>query len=336
MNLRKSFMKKRIVIILFAVMAILLLAACGKKDTAPTPAPSAPGTAKPTATPAPSLTPLPLQTPNPTPNQTPAPRPSPTRPPEVTETPMPLATLTPIASPMPSLTPLSASRGPKITKQPNGEAHNVGDSAVFVVAAEDWTALKWTAVSPSGREITIKRFLETFPDCSVTGENETTLTITNLNIDMSGWSFYCSFENEEGSSKTESARLRVTDPDRTTNGSASSSGSKKKALRCPDCGSEVPRDLLNCPYCGAEIYTKNKLAYVQQDGSGDIFYMDNTGMMYYNNSDRRSTYVDTNTNYAIFDDNGLVHYGNAKQEEEKEEEEALKNLWAAAYYTPKP
>ena len=73
----------------------------------------------------------------------------------------------------------------------------MGESAVFVTQAENWTTLKWTAVSPSGREIDIKTFRETFPGSTVTGENETTLTITNLNLDMSGWSFYCTFENDQ-------------------------------------------------------------------------------------------------------------------------------------------
>ena len=53
--------------------------------------------------------------------------------------------------------------------------------------------------------------------------------------------------------------------------------------------------------------------------------MDNTGVMYYNNADRTSTYMDTNTNYTVFNDSGLIQSGNVKEEEKKAKEEANLN-----------
>lgn len=354
-------MRRNIICALLALFLALSLTACGKRKQQPEPTVTPAATAAPTPTPTPvadvipkpaltaaptpMLTPMPTRSPAPAPTQTTAPTPVltpiPTRSPApaAEATPRPLATATPrplavseedTAAVTPQAINTALSNAPVITKQPNGEGHYVGESAVFITGASNWTSLHWTAVSPSGREIDMKTFRQTFPDCTVIGEQDTTLTVTNLNIDMSGWSFYCTFENEGAQTRTESARLRVRDSESTTSGSTSSGtgsgtavATKSKRLHCPGCGSEVPRDLLNCPYCGAEIYTANELAYVNQDDSGDIFYMDNTGVMYYNSSDRISTYMDTNTNYTVFNDSGLVQSGNYNKEQEKAREEAL-------------
>lgn len=321
-------MRKIIFLVLTVLLVLLTLTACGKKTSPdPTPAPTA------SATPGQAADAIPNAVLKATP--TPVPTPMPTRSP-APETPMPLASAAPKpsaeAEPAPSATPAAVAaaqnEGPTIIKQPNAEGHYIGESAVFTAEARDWTSLAWTAVSPSGREVDLGTFRKTFPDCTVLGGAESTLTITNLNIDMNGWSFYCTFKNDRGENRTDSARLRVRDPNSSTSsgtGSGTAVTTKSKRLRCPDCGSEVPRDLLNCPYCGAEIYTKNEYAYVSQDQTGDIFYMDNTGVMYYNNADRTSTYMDTNTNYTVFNDSGLIQSGNVKEEEKKAKEEANLN-----------
>jgi len=321
-------MRKIIFLVLTVLLVLLTLTACGKKTSPdPTPAPTA------SATPGQAADAIPNAVLKATP--TPVPTPMPTRSP-APETPMPLASAAPKpsaeAEPAPSATPAAVAaaqnEGPTIIKQPNAEGHYIGESAVFTAEARDWTSLAWTAVSPSGREVDLGTFRKTFPDCTVLGGAESTLTITDLNIDMNGWSFYCTFKNDRGENRTDSARLRVRDPNSSTSsgtGSGTAVTTKSKRLRCPDCGSEVPRDLLNCPYCGAEIYTKNEYAYVSQDQTGDIFYMDNTGVMYYNNADRTSTYMDTNTNYTVFNDSGLIQSGNVKEEEKKAKEEANLN-----------
>ena len=314
-------MRRKVLCALLALAAALALCACSKKSdtpapTTPVPSPTAAATPTPVADAIPSAVLTPLQTPKPT--RSPAP-----------ETPMPLATLAPkpTGTPEPSATPAALaaaqSNAPVVLKQPNGEGHYIGESAVFVVDGRNYTSLHWTAVSPSGREVDMKTFRETFPDCSVIGEKDPTLTVTNLNIDMSGWSFYCTFENAEASTQTAKARLRVRDPQSSSStGTGTAVATKSKRLLCPACGSEVPRDLLNCPYCGSEIYTQNEYAYVMQDQTGDIFYMDNTGAMYFDSSERISTYVDTNTNYTVFNDSGLIQSGNYKKEQEEAEQRA--------------
>ena len=295
-------------------------------------------TPRPTA----AATPIPLatQAPKPAAAETPMPLTTLAPKPAAAETPMPLATLAPkpaaAETPKPAATPAALaaaqSNAPIVLKQPNGEGHYIGESAVFIVDARHYTSLYWNAVSPSGREIDMKTFREVFPDCTVFGEKDTTLTITNLNIDMSGWSFFCTLENEEASTSTAKARLRVRDPqstDSTETGTGTAVATQSKRLLCPACGSEVPRDLLNCPYCGKQIYTQNEYAHVTQDPAGDIFYWDNTGAMYYDSTDHISTYVDTNTNYTVFNDSGLVHSGNYQKEEEEAKQRAILESYLA-------
>ncbi|MBR7074831.1 MAG: zinc ribbon domain-containing protein [Oscillospiraceae bacterium] len=285
-----------------------------------------------------SVTPTPVADAIPSVVLTPLQTPKPVHP-AVSETPMPLATLAPKPAatgiPEPAATPAALaaaqSNAPIVLKQPTGEGHFIGESAMFIVDARNYSSLHWNAVSPSGREIDMKTFRETFPDCSVIGEKDTTLLITNLNIDMSGWSFFCTFENADASTSTEKARLRVRDPlsatpaptGTATTGTDTAVATKTKALRCPACGSEVPRDLLSCPYCGKQIYTQNENAYVTQDPTGDIYYRDNTGTMYYDSTDGTSTFVDNNGNYTIFNENGLVQSGNYNKEDEEAEQLAI-------------
>lgn len=330
-------MTKNILCVLLAVCMALTLAACGKKTEQPAPSPTPAASASPT--PVADVIPSAVLTPVPTPALTPIP----TRSPAPDVTPMPLAAATPRPTPEPQADtavtpePVAAANAPVVTKQPNAEGHYIGESAVFITTATNWTSLSWTAVSPSGREIDMKTFRETFPDCTVIGEQDTTLTVTNLNIDMSGWSFYCTFKNEQAETKTESARLRVRDPENTSSGTTGSGSgtavtTKSKRLHCPGCGSEVPRDLLNCPYCGAEIYkSEEKKSFVTQDSDGDIFYMDQTGAMYYDSSDNTSTYMDTNTNYTVFNESGLIQSGNYNKEQEKADQQAILDEYFGYY-----
>ena len=323
-------MRRKVLCALLVLAAALTLCACSNKSQTPVPATPRPLSAAATPTPVadaiPSVVLAPQQTPRPT------------RPP-AQETPMPLATMAPkpaaaeTSEPVatPAAVAAAQSNAPIVLKQPKGEGHFIGESAVFIADARNYTSLHWNAVSPSGREIDMKAFREVFPDGSVFGENDTTLTLTNLNIDMSGWSFFCTFENGEASTSTEKARLRVRDPlsatpaptGTATTGTDTAVATKTKALRCPACGSEVPRDLLSCPYCGKQIYTQNENAYVTQDPTGDIYYRDNTGTMYYDSTAGTTTYVDTNDNYTVFNESGLVQSGNYRKEEEEAEQQAI-------------
>ena len=336
-------MWRRVRCILLALLTILTLSACKRKEqpsaATPTPEssvssakpqPSVTPKPKPTAAPEPTVTPKPKPTAAPTPKPKPTPKPSPT--PAGEQSSASASEQPSMSTPIPTVTPthVPSAFAPKITKQPSSEGHFVGESAVFVTQAENWTTLKWTAVSPSGREIDIKTFRETFPGSTVTGENETTLTITNLNLDMSGWSFYCTFENDQETAVTDSARLKVTAQEQTGTGSGSSgTGSKKKTLRCSKCGEEIERETIYCPSCGQYVYNDDSILFV--DADGNMNYMDPAGAMEFDSGGRISSYIDTNENYAIFNDSGLISSGNYKKDREKAQEEAIKNALISGY-----
>lgn len=336
-------MRKKTICALLAALLTLPLYACGKGKTAePAATPSPTPTAVFAAAPVQNETPTPTQAPSPTPKAaisrptlTPVPAdPTPTFIPIETPAPILRTEATPapasaVSTPAPAATPEISAFAPVITKQPSGEGHNEGESAVFVTHADRWTSLKWTAVSPSGREIDLKTFRETFPGSTVTGDNETTLTITNLNIDMSGWSFYCTFTNEDASIKTNSARLKVTAVPGTRTG-ANGQRISSRILLCPHCGEEVFRSMVNCPYCGGVIYDGEKEYFVYQDTSGSIFYMDETGSMFYDSSKGTTTFEDHIDNYAVFDSGGNPKFGNYEKERQDLEDHAL--LVAAGLY----
>lgn len=336
-------MWRRVCCILLALLTILTLSACRRKKQPSTATPT-PESSAAASKPQPSVTPKPKSTAAPEPTVTPKPKPTvtpkpkataaPTPKPKPTVTPTPSAAPSPAGTPVPTATPtpthIPSAFAPKITKQPSSEGHFVGESAVFVTLAENWTTLHWTAVSPSGREIDIKTFRETFPGSTVTGEHETTLTITNLNLDMSGWSFYCTFENDQETAVTNSARLKVTAQESTGSGSSSSgTGSRKKTLRCSKCGEEIERETIYCPSCGQYVYNDDSILVVDEDGN--MMYMDPAGAMEFDSGSRISSYVDTNENYAIFNDSGLISSGNYKKDREKAEEEAIRDAIIAGY-----
>ena len=334
-------MWRRVSCILLALLTILTLSACKRKEQPSTatptpessvssskPQPSVTPKPKPTAAPEPTVTPKPKPTVTPKPKPTAAPTPKPKPTPKPSDAPSPSAT--PVPTAVPASTHVPSAFEPKITKQPSSEGHFVGESAVFVTQAENWTTLYWTAVSPSGREIDIKTFRETFPGSTVTGENETTLTITNLNLDMSGWSFYCIFENDQEMAVTDSARLKVTAQEETGTGSGSGgTGSKKRTLRCSKCGEEIERETIYCPSCGQYVYNDDSILFVDEDGN--MNYIDPAGAMEFDSGGRTSSYVDTNENYAIFNDSGLISSGNYKKDREKAQEEAIKNALISGY-----
>ena len=273
-------MKKRILSMLLAVLLMLTLTACngvnldtiknlnidairnliGNK-TAPTPAP-----ATPMPTLAPTLTPMPTPVPAPTLVPTPAPTPSPT------PTPAP----TPTPEPTPTPTPVPMGPPPVITKQPTGETHYVGDSCMYIANANGFTSAHWTAVTPTGEDMDMQTFRNTFPNCSTVGDNTGTLTINNISMEMNGWSFYCTFDNMGATTDTNAVGLHVLGAKAQT---ATQTQTVQTAayVSCPICGNSIPSNAAVCPVCGEFInaggfdYTTQEPTYYVDPGNGDIY-----------------------------------------------------------------
>ena len=166
-------MNKRILCIVLSALMMLALTGCMGSRPAPTPEPLPSMTAQPTPVPTPA------PTPEPTPEPTPAPNPEPSAP------------------------------APEIYKNPRREKQHPGQTAVFIAGADPYDEVGWRAIAPDGQDVSLEAFQSVFPDCSVLGIYSDTLTITNVSLDMNGWSFYCVFVNEGTRSDTEAAALYV-------------------------------------------------------------------------------------------------------------------------------
>ena len=215
-------MTKRILCILLVAVMALSLAACDVIDRLKGPDPT------PAPTPTPMATPTPMPTPVPTAPPTPAPTPTPV--------------------PTPEPTPKPTAPAPVISKQPFGESHYTGESALFIASANPYTSAHWTAVSPTGMEGTMEMFRNAFPTCNTTGDNDTSLTIYNISNDMNGWSFYCSFDNNGTVTNTNPAALKVL-------GTRAQTPAQPAVtyVTCPICGQSVPASAAVCPSCGEYI-----------------------------------------------------------------------------------
>lgn len=178
-------MNKRNICILLSALMVLALTGCMAARPAPTPEPTSAMTAPPT--PAPTPIPTPVPTPEPTPTPTAEPTPEPTPEPE-TEPSAP---------------------APGIYKNPIREKQLPGQTAVFIAEADPYDEAGWRAIAPNGQDVSLEAFQNVFPSCSVLGIYSDTLTITNVSLDMNGWSFYCVFVNEGTRSDTEAAALYV-------------------------------------------------------------------------------------------------------------------------------
>ena len=174
-------MNKRIIYIVLSALMMLALTGCMGSRSAPTPEPLPTVTAPPT--PEPTLPP----TPEPTPEPPPAPTAEPTIEPE-TEPSAP---------------------APEIYKNPIREKQLPGQTAVFIAEADPYDEAGWRAIAPNGLDVSLEAFQNVFPSCSVLGIYSDTLTITNVSLDMNGWSFYCVFVNEGTRTNTEAAALYV-------------------------------------------------------------------------------------------------------------------------------
>jgi len=133
----------------------------------------------------------------PNPHVAPVPTPVPSAEPE----PVPTLAPTPVPTPVPIYL--------TITKNPTSEYRKEGESAYFVAAANTYTSLRWTMVSPDGGEYTAQTFAVLFPYAAVTGDYSTMFIIDNVSPDMSGWGAYCTFYLNDQTAHTSTAYLSV-------------------------------------------------------------------------------------------------------------------------------
>ena len=273
-------MKKKMLVILCILLALLTLSACGKKKNnaetvtvAPveTAAPAQSATAEPTPAGTPeggfAITPTsqPATTQEPVPTLAPAPAqtPAPTLAPAPTQAPKP----TPTAAP-------ANSKLPVVKKDPTGETVNVGGKCQFVTRYENAKWAVWHFVSPDGsRDIDYLKAAEEFPTLKIIDGYGKDMTLDKIPAELNGWKVYCRFSNDSGSTDTASALITVKGAG-TGSGSTAAPSNPNAPVITKDPGSEIVAAGGKCQF--VTRYENAKIAewhFVSPDGSKDLDYL---------------------------------------------------------------
>ena len=125
----------------------------------------------------------------------------------------PAYTPTPTAAPAYTPTPTAAPAPVylTVTKNPTNENKTEGQTALFVSCANAFESLNWTLVAPNGGEYSVQSFRNVFPRATVSGEYSTTLSISNVEKDMSNWGAYCTFYYQGQTARTSTAYIYVSE-----------------------------------------------------------------------------------------------------------------------------
>ena len=99
--------------------------------------------------------------------------------------------------------------GIKVTKDPTDEHKFIGETAAFVANARKYSGLTWTVIDPDGYRCSVDEFRSYFPYSNITGDTTGTLIINNVNADMDGYRFFCTFSNANGAEDSAEAVLHI-------------------------------------------------------------------------------------------------------------------------------
>ena len=108
-----------------------------------------------------------------------------------------------------SATAFADNGGIKVTKDPTDEHKFIGETAAFVANARKYSGLTWTVIDPEGYRCSVDEFRSYFPYSNVTGDTTGTLIINNVNADMEGYRFFCTFSNANGAEDSAEAVLHI-------------------------------------------------------------------------------------------------------------------------------
>lgn len=96
----------------------------------------------------------------------------------------------------------------KITKDPKGETVEEGGSCSFTVKGENYDYLNWYFTK--GKEVVLGKFIgEKFPTLKVSGIYDTKLKLSNIPLEMDGWSVYCEFLSDAEAVDSKTALITV-------------------------------------------------------------------------------------------------------------------------------
>ena len=99
--------------------------------------------------------------------------------------------------------------GIKVTKDPTDEFKFIGETAAFVANARKASNLTWTVIDPDGYRCSVDEFRSYFPHSYISGDTTGTLIINNVNADMEGYRFFCTFSNSNGAEDSAEVVLHI-------------------------------------------------------------------------------------------------------------------------------
>ena len=100
---------------------------------------------------------------------------------------------------------------PVVTKDPTDETVKEGGSCYFIARYQNAKWAVWHFVSPDGKtDLDYLDAKKKFPDMVIKGGETYIVELRNIPYDLNGWTAYCEFSNDKGSTKTESAKITVT------------------------------------------------------------------------------------------------------------------------------
>jgi len=193
----------------------------------------------------------------------------------------------PVSTPEPTAKPVQTV--PNITKHPTGETVEVGGTAKFVSRADNATKHTWRLVS-ADTTCTYKASEADyyFPGLEVSGIDTEKLVLSNIPESLSGWCVECKFENANGASYSNGARITVNNSNKpaataapaATKAPAANSGSNNTNTQAP-AATAAPVDpsvktanITTHPK-GAQVKKGETLtlnAYATSPNNGDISY----------------------------------------------------------------
>ncbi len=94
-----------------------------------------------------------------------------------------------------------------ITKNPTNENRTEGNTAYFVSGANAYESLSWTFVSPDGGEYSAQTVQSMWG--GISGQNTTTLSVSNTKTNMNGWGAYCTFYYKGQTARTTTAYMYI-------------------------------------------------------------------------------------------------------------------------------
>ena len=203
--------------------------------------------------------------------------------PKAAENPVPVTVTVPSQTPATSSTVNNAVDYLIITKNPTSESKYAGDSALFIAGASTWTSLSWTFVSPDGGQFSVQSFRNMFPGAVISGEYNTSFTVSNLTTGMSGWGVYCTFYFNSQTARTSTAYMYV-------------------VTKAP---TATPRPTTS----PSVIITPGYYSVYQGNGAYTQYYEDGSYTTYYSDGSSYTNYGNGTTEINNGDGSGTFYYG---------------------------